>query len=111
MEDFPARTLSQNALTSGASGSTQPRPMMAMGSLETDSFGMEIRNGVGWRGEGAEKADYRGTRPCFFCGRLSRLLMRGHSAAIRRGRVSEGSMTSSTQPRSAATYGLANFSW
>src|SRR5688572_22789310 len=39
MEDLPARMFSQNRSTLGASGRTQPRPMMAMGSRGTDSLG------------------------------------------------------------------------
>ena len=48
--------------------------------------------------------------PCFLGGFLSRLLSRLASAVISLRRVSRGWMTSSTKPRSAAMYGLANFS-
>ena len=51
-----------------------------------------------------------GMFPCFLGGFLSRLVRSVSSASIRRGRVSRGSMMSSTYPRAAATYGFANFS-
>src|SRR5689334_6098913 len=51
---------------------------------------------------------HRGMLPCFFGGFVSRLSPSISKALIRRGRVSDGRMTSSTYPRAAATYGFAN---
>jgi hypothetical protein len=45
----------------------------------------------------------------FLRGFLSRLVRNISSASMRRGRVSRGSMMSSTYPRPAAIYGFANF--
>ena len=53
---------------------------------------------------------HSGMQPCFFAGFFTRFPLSISSASIRRGRVSRGSMMSSTYPRPAATYGLANFS-
>ena len=53
---------------------------------------------------------HSGMQPCFFAGFFKRFPLSISSASIRRGRVSRGSMMSSTYPRPAATYGLANFS-
>ncbi len=50
---------------------------------------------------------HSGMLPCFFGGFVSRLSANIASAAISRGLVSEGRMTSSTYPRAAAAYGLA----
>src|SRR5690625_7071509 len=57
----------------------------------------------------AVEARYRGILPCFFRGFVTTLF-----SSIRRPRlililVSSGVITSSMYPRSAATYGLANF--
>src|SRR5262249_14112515 len=51
-----------------------------------------------------------GMLPCFFGGFLSRLFRSMAKAVISFRRVKRGSMISSTYPRSAAMYGLANFS-
>jgi hypothetical protein len=51
---------------------------------------------------------HSGMFPCFFGGLVSRLSARSSRAAISRGRVSDGRMTSSTYPRAAAMYGFAN---
>src|ERR1041385_558985 len=45
---------------------------------------------------------YNGIFPCFFGGFLSRLVRSIRSASMSRGRVSRGSITSSTNPRAAA---------
>ena len=50
---------------------------------------------------------HSGMLPCFFGGFVSRLSASISRAAIRRGLVSDGRMTSSTYPRAAAAYGLA----
>ena len=59
---------------------------------------------------GARAVTYSGMLPCFLGGRVSRLFRSISMTRIRRGRVSLGSITSSTRPRSAATYGLLNCS-
>jgi len=48
--------------------------------------------------------------PCFFGGFRSRLVSSAASAEISLRRVIRGGITSSMNPRAAATYGLANFS-
>ena len=50
---------------------------------------------------------HSGMLPCFFGGFVSRLSASISNAAMSRGRVSDGWMTSSTYPRAAAAYGLA----
>src|SRR5690606_8820623 len=61
-------------------------------------------------GRGAGGGGHSGMFPCFLAGRVSRLVRRARRARATWMRVSEGSMTASTQPRSAAAYGVANFS-
>ena len=58
----------------------------------------------------ARRIIYNGMLPCFLGGLRSRLVSSAPSAAISLARVCRGKMTSSMKPRSAATYGLANFS-
>src|SRR5687767_2802083 len=53
---------------------------------------------------------HSGMLPCFFGGLRSRFVSNADSAAITFARVWLGRITSSMKPRSAATYGLANFS-
>src|SRR5438270_9773012 len=53
---------------------------------------------------------HSGMFPCLRGASVSRFVSSISSALMSRGRVSRGSITSSTYPRSAATYGLANFS-
>ena len=60
------------------------------------------------RGPRPGDARHSGMLPCFFGGFVSRLSASISNALMRRGRVSDGRMTSSTYPRAAATYGLAN---
>ena len=50
---------------------------------------------------------YKGILPCFFLGLVSRLVSSERRAVISFARVCDGSITASTYPRSAATYGLA----
>ena len=50
-----------------------------------------------------------GMLPCFLVGFLSRLVSSVESAAMSFARVCLGRITSSTKPREAAMYGLANF--
>src|SRR5512147_1827956 len=51
---------------------------------------------------------HKGMLPCFLGGLRSRLVASVRSASMSRQRVSRGSITSSTYPRLAAEYGLAN---
>jgi hypothetical protein len=51
---------------------------------------------------------YKGMLPCFFLGELSTLFLSIRKARMILGRVSCGSITSSMNPRSAATNGFAN---
>ena len=53
---------------------------------------------------------HSGMFPCLRAGIVSRFVPSIRSALIKRGRVSAGSITSSMNPRSAAMYGVANFS-
>src|SRR4051794_9367155 len=53
---------------------------------------------------------HSGMFPCFFGGRVSRLVPSSRSALTTSSRVSCGGMTPSTYPRSAAVYGLASVS-
>src|SRR5688500_8842705 len=62
------------------------------------------------RDEHVAHGRHRGMLPCFLGGLRSRLVSNAASAALTLARVSRGWMTSSMNPRSAATYGLANFS-
>ena len=55
------------------------------------------------------KEIYSGRLPCFFAGMWSFFDRSMFKARIIRGRVSRGSITSSMNPREAATYGVANF--
>ena len=57
--------------------------------------------------DGLEASAHNGIFPCFFRGMVSTLFSSIRSARITRERVSCGSITSSTYPRSAATNGLA----
>lgn len=50
---------------------------------------------------------YSGMFPCFFGGRLARLVRSARSALVTATRVAAGSMTPSSSPRSAARNGLA----
>src|SRR5260370_881730 len=70
------------------------------------------------RGRPPHTSHYSGIFPCFFAGFLSRFVPSISSAWISFLRVSLGTMTESTNPRSAATYGFAKrsrnssiFSW
>ena len=56
------------------------------------------------------ESNYNGILPCFFGARFSRLLASIAKALITAGRVCFGSITTSTKPRSAALYGVANSS-
>src|SRR5687767_135191 len=58
----------------------------------------------------AQRQSHSGMLPCFFGGLRSRFVSNAESAAITFARVWLGRITSSMKPRSAATYGLANFS-
>src|SRR5262249_32048645 len=59
---------------------------------------------------GRELVPHSGMFPCLRGGTCSRLVRSIRSDWIRRGRVSAGSITSSTNPRSAATKGFENCS-
>jgi len=65
----------------------------------------------GWFGRNAHarrRIAHNGMFPCLRCGSSSRLDLSISRPAMTFMRVSAGSMTSSMNPRSAATYGLAN---
>ena len=62
-------------------------------------------------GDAVARDRHRGMLPCLRFGVGSRFARCISSARIRYGRVVRGSITSSTYPRSAAEYGLANRSW
>jgi hypothetical protein len=53
---------------------------------------------------------YNGIFPCFFLGSFATLFSSMANALMSLARVYFGSITSSTNPRSAARYGVANFS-
>ena len=57
---------------------------------------------------GAKGAPYSGMLPCFFGGKVARLLRSARSACETATRVRDGGITPSTYPRSAAVYGLAS---
>lgn len=56
---------------------------------------------------GSRLGAHRGMFPCFFGGRLARLVLRARSALMIATRVAAGSMMPSSSPRSAARKGLA----
>ncbi len=74
-------------------------------SNETSERGLAIRRRM------PSCPTYSGMFPCFLRGMVSTLFANIRSARITFGRVSRGSITSSINPRSAATNGLAKRSW
>src|SRR6478609_8751471 len=76
----------------------------ALGDVDLPSV-VRFEHAVSWL-----LARYRGMLPCLRAGTASRLVDSMRSALMSRGRVSAGSITSSMNPRSAAAYGVENFS-
>jgi hypothetical protein len=75
-----------------------------------ETRGVGPTRGAAVRGTVPFVVAHSGMFPCLRAGIVSRFVPSIRSALIKRGRVSAGSITSSMNPRSAAMYGVANFS-
>ena len=92
-----------------AAGADDPqRDLAAVGDEDPGERAVPVDVAYGGAGGWASHARHSGMLPCFFGGFVSRLSASISNAAMSRGRVSHGWITSSTYPRAAATYGLAN---
>jgi hypothetical protein len=97
---LPRRRLARALLRAGGGRSRRSRPSGTRG-------GSRGRGGRSPRPGSVRRPPQSGMFPCFRGGRRSRFVRAVSSASISTGRVRRGSITSSTYPRSAATYGFA----